>query len=196
MSMRNPWWIVVGSVLGLIVGNGPIMQFTFGVLLKPISEEFKWDRATVSSAIVVGLCMTGLMTPVVGGIVDRRGIRPIALPAITLFALAVAAVSLVPASAPLFIALYAVMGIFAAGQTPLIYAKSISANFDERRGLALPQNSSRRRCMRATNSSSDLSPNRHQQRKLHSRSGARLCRYQRSRYPRLFLTYIFRTDPI
>jgi MFS family permease len=117
MRLKNPWWIVVGSVLGLIVGNGPIMQFTFGVLLKPISEEFKWDRATVSSAIVVGLCMTGLMTPVVGAIVDRRGIRPIALPAITLFALTVALISLVPASVPLFIAAYAVMGIFAAGQT-------------------------------------------------------------------------------
>jgi MFS family permease len=137
MRLRNPWWIVVGSVLGLMVGNGPIMQFTFGVLLKPISDEFRWDRATVSSAIVVGLCMTGLMTPVVGGIVDRWGIRPIALPAITLFALAVASVSLVPASIPLFIMLYAIMGIFAAGQTPLIYAKSISASFDERRGLAL-----------------------------------------------------------
>ena len=137
MRLKKPWWIVVGSVLGLIVGNGPIMQFTFGVLLKPISDEFKWDRATVSSAIVVGLCMTGLMSPVVGAIADRRGIRPIALPAIILFALTVALVSLVPASVPLFIALYAVMGIFAAGQTPLIYAKSISANFDERRGLAL-----------------------------------------------------------
>jgi hypothetical protein len=56
MRLRNPWWIVVGSVLGLMVGNGPIMQFTFGVLLKPISDEFRWDRATVSSAIVVGLC--------------------------------------------------------------------------------------------------------------------------------------------
>jgi MFS family permease len=137
MRMKSAWWIVFGSVLGLIVGNGPIMQFTFGVLLKPISEEFGWDRATVSLAIVVGLCMTGVMTPVVGAVVDRWGIRPVALPAIVLFALAVASVSLVPASVPLFIAMYAVMGIFAAGQTPLIYAKSISANFDERRGLAL-----------------------------------------------------------
>jgi MFS family permease len=137
MRTKSPWWIVFGSALGLIVGNGPIMQFTFGVLLKPISEEFRWDRATVSSAIVIGLCMTGVITPVVGAAVDRWGVRPIALPSIILFSLAVASVSLVPDSVPLFIALYAVMGIFAAGQTPLIYAKSISANFDARRGLAL-----------------------------------------------------------
>ena len=116
MRTKSPWWIVFGSALGLIVGNGPIMQFTFGVLLKPISEEFRWDRATVSSAIVIGLCMTGVITPVVGAAVDRWGVRPIALPSIILFSLAVASLSLVPDSVPLFIALYAVMGIFAAGQ--------------------------------------------------------------------------------
>ena len=36
----NRWWIVFSSVLGLFVGNGPIMEFTFGVLLPPISNGF------------------------------------------------------------------------------------------------------------------------------------------------------------
>lgn len=136
-SLRNPWWIVFGCVLGLFVGNGAIMQFTFPVLLKPIGQELGWSRAMVSSAMVFGLLMTGIMTPVVGHLVDRYGIRRIALPAITLFALATAAVSLVPASPTAFVAFYAIMGLFAAGQTPLIYAKSISAHFDDQRGLAL-----------------------------------------------------------
>ena len=135
--MNSRWWIVFASVLGLLVGNGPIMQFTFGVLLAPISREFGWNRGTVSSAIVVGLWMTGIATPVVGRWVDRFGIRPVALPAIALFSLATASVALVPASPAAFTALYALMGLGAAGQTPLIYAKAISARFDEKRGLAL-----------------------------------------------------------
>jgi MFS family permease len=134
---KNPWWIVFGCVVGLFVGNGAIMQFTFPVLLKPIGQELGWSRATVSSAMVFGLVATGIMTPMVGHLVDRYGIRRIALPAITLFALATAAVSLVPSSPAAYIALYTVMGLFAAGQTPLIYAKSISAHFDDQRGLAL-----------------------------------------------------------
>jgi hypothetical protein len=32
----NPWWIVVGSTIGLIVGNGPVSLFSFGVFLKPV----------------------------------------------------------------------------------------------------------------------------------------------------------------
>jgi MFS family permease len=136
-GLKNPWWVVFGSVLGLLVGNGPIMQFTFGVLLKPIGEEFGWDRGTVSAALVVGLCLTGVMTPLIGRLSDRFGVRAVALPAIVIFSLATASVALVPASPAVFVAIYALMGLAAAGQTPLIYAKSISAHFDDKRGLAL-----------------------------------------------------------
>lgn len=91
----------------------------------------------VSSAMVVGLWITGITTPLVGRLVDRFGIRAVALPAILLFSLATASVAWVPASAAAFIALYALMGLGAAGQTPLIYAKAVSIRFDRQRGLAL-----------------------------------------------------------
>ncbi|MDC7787064.1 MFS transporter [Rhodoplanes sp. TEM] len=134
---KNPWWVVVGSVFGLLVGNGAIMQFTFGVLLKPIGQEFGWDRGTVSMAMVIGLVCTGLMTPLIGILVDRYGIRRIALPCIAAFSAIVALTSLTPASPLAFIAFYGVMGLAASGQTPLIYSKSIAASFDDHRGLAL-----------------------------------------------------------
>ena len=68
---------------------------------------------------------------------DRYGIRAIALPAITVFAMATAAVSLVSSSAALFVGLYAIMGLAAAGQTPMPYSKAIATWFDKKRGLAL-----------------------------------------------------------
>ncbi len=135
--LNNRWLIVFASVFGLLVGNGPVMQFTFGTLMPAVSREFGWSRGTVSSAMVIGLWMTALATPVVGGLVDRFGIRVIVLPAIVLFSLATISVAFVPASPVAFTALYALMGLGAAGQTPLIYAKAISARFDEQRGIAL-----------------------------------------------------------
>jgi MFS family permease len=135
--MKSRWWIVVASVLGLLVGNGPVMQFTIGTLLPPITREFGWSRGLVSSAMVVGLWMTGIATPLMGRLVDRFGIRAVALPALLVFSLATASISLVPASPAAFTALYALMGLGAAGQTPLVYAKAISARFDRRLGLAL-----------------------------------------------------------
>ncbi len=133
----RPWLVVAGSFLGLVVGNGPIMQFTFGIFLKPLSEEFHSERGTVSAALLVGLVMTGLFTPLVGRAIDRRGARAIAVPAILVFALATAAVGLFARSPVTLIALYGIAGIAAAGQTPLPYSRAITAVFDARRGLAL-----------------------------------------------------------
>lgn len=134
---RNPWWVVFGAVIGLLVGNGPVMQFTFGVFLKPISQDMGWDRGTISLALNAGLVLTGLATPIAGRLMDRYGIRAIALPAITVFAMATAAVSLVSSSAAFFVGLYAIMGLAAAGQTPMPYSKAITTWFDKKRGLAL-----------------------------------------------------------
>jgi hypothetical protein len=57
---------VAASVAGLLVGNGPIMQFTFGTMLPAVSREFGWSRGAVSSSIVIGLWMTGFATPMMG----------------------------------------------------------------------------------------------------------------------------------
>ena len=55
----RPWLIVTGSTLALTVGNGPIMQFTFGVFLKPLTAAFKVDRGTGSLALAIGLLAMG-----------------------------------------------------------------------------------------------------------------------------------------
>ena len=135
--MTSRWWIVVACVLGLLVGNGPVMQFTIGTLLPPITREFGWTRGTVSSAMVIGLWVTGIVTPLFGRLVDRFGIRAVALPAILLFSVATASIALLPKSPAALAALYAVMGLGATAQTPLIYSKAISIRFDHQRGLAL-----------------------------------------------------------
>lgn len=137
MTLKNRWWVVVGSVFGLFVGNGPIMQFTFGVFLLPITNEFGWARSTTSLALVIGLTMTALFVPVAGKLIDRFGIRAVTLPAIVLFAGATASLALFADTPAKFMIIYALMGIAAAGQTPLPYAKAISAWFDDKRGLAL-----------------------------------------------------------
>ena len=135
--MKNRWWIVVASVVGLLVGSGPVMQFTLGTFLPPIAHEFGWSRGRLSFAMVVGLWMTGIASLLVGRLVDRFGIRAVSLPAITLFSLATASVAFVPNSPAAFTLLYALMGLGGAGQTPLVYAKAVSGRFDRERGLAL-----------------------------------------------------------
>src|SRR5258708_2459911 len=79
------WLVVVGSTLALIVGNGPIILFTFGVLLQPISAEFGWPRGSLAAAVVTSHIAGAVMMPFVGTLVDRFGVKRIALPAIAMF---------------------------------------------------------------------------------------------------------------
>lgn len=136
MTRSHPWWVVVGSAIALIVGNGPILQFTFGVFLKPVAAEFGTDRGTMSLALLLGLALTALALPVAGRLVDRYGVRRVTLPAIVLTALSVATLALA-GSITSFILLYGLLGVASAGQTPLPYARAVASAVDERRGLAL-----------------------------------------------------------
>jgi MFS family permease len=136
-TLRNPWWVVLGATLGLTVANGPVVFFTFGLFLGPVTSEFGWDRATFASSLLVGHTLAALAYPFMGRWIDRYGIRRVTLTFIPLFALSTAAISLTPASPAAFIALAGLCGLISTGQAPPAYAKAVSAWFDERRGLAL-----------------------------------------------------------
>jgi predicted MFS family arabinose efflux permease len=133
----NPWSIVLGSTLALVVCNGPVIAFTFGLFLKPIAQEFGWNRGAISAAGGAASLMIAIAVPFVGMLVDRWGARRILLPVIALSSICVAAISLTPASLLVFVALYAIAGLAAAGHGPQPYVKTIAVWFDGQRGLAL-----------------------------------------------------------
>src|ERR1700733_6291736 len=86
------WRVVLGSAFALVVCNGPMILFPFGVLVGPITAEFGWPRATLASAVLAAHITGGLAMPFVGGLMDRVGVRKIALPAICIFAFTLASI--------------------------------------------------------------------------------------------------------
>ena len=120
-----------------MVSNGPILLFTLGVFLKPVSEQFGWSRASMSLGVTMGLILGGLATPFVGFLIDRWSIQRVTLVIVSLFAASFALIGLTPNNVVIFVALYALAGLLASGQAPLPYAKSISGWFEHNRGLAL-----------------------------------------------------------
>ena len=137
IRFKNPWWVVFGSVTGLIVCNGPILNYSFGVFLKPIMADMGWDRGTASSAISFGELFTCVMVPLLGWAMDRWSIRRVALPGIAIFAFFLMLLAFTPYSTPIFILMFTLVWASSAIQTPLSCAKAIAGWFDRRRGLAL-----------------------------------------------------------
>lgn len=135
--LRNRWWVVVASILGLIVGTGSINIFAFGVFLKPVSADLGVGRGTLSAAVFLSSILTAAGSPVLGTMIDRWGIRTVMLPSIALFALVTAAFSMLSADPVVLFVLYGLSGLVGSGQTPIAYSKAVSAWFDKERGLAL-----------------------------------------------------------
>jgi MFS family permease len=134
---KNKWWLVFGSVLALIVGNGTINVFAVGIFFKPIARDLGYGRGIISTAVGVTNICTALMVPFFGRLLDKYGVRRILLPAIVLFALTTAARSLITSSVVVLFLIFAIGGFAGAGQSTTPYSKLIAERFDTQRGLAL-----------------------------------------------------------
>lgn len=131
------WSVVAGSTISLIISTGPVLQFTFGLFVKPVAQELGCGRDVISLALTVSLACTAVCTPIVGRLIDRFGVRLVCILSILLFASSMIAIGLTSESPVVYILGYALAGIFAAGQSPLPYAKAVASSFKKKRGLAL-----------------------------------------------------------
>jgi MFS family permease len=92
------WSIVAASSLALGASQGPINVFAAGIFLKPISQELGFGRGDIAAAIGISSLMTAVASPFFGRLIDRFGVRAPLAVSIVLFALATAALSLLPGS--------------------------------------------------------------------------------------------------
>lgn len=136
-AFGSRWCIVFGATLSMLVAQGPVILYTLGLFIKPLNQEFGWDRASISAAGGLGAISSAIAIPFVGWLIDRWGIRTVLLPIILLAASSIALIALTPNSVAIFMLLFAITGLLGSGQGPLGYAKCVSAWFDDRRGLAL-----------------------------------------------------------
>ena len=137
-SLQNRWWIVAASLVGNVVGPGPSVIFVTNVFMVPVTTELHWTRGMFSSALLASAVQAPFMTPLFGYLLDRFGIRKVALPTAVLYGLALCSQSLLSANA--FWLIYLMVGAsagFGACFGPIVYSKAITAWFDHQRGIAL-----------------------------------------------------------
>jgi len=131
------WWVVLAAGIGLAMHFGPIVVATFGVFLKPLSQEFGWSRAQISLAFSLSTLALTVAVPLIGRLVDRLGARKVILPAVLLFGLALMSLYFLTASLWHFYTIALLIAVTGGGTTPVSYSKVISCWFDQKRGLAL-----------------------------------------------------------
>jgi MFS family permease len=131
------WWVVLTAGVGLALHFGPIIVPTFGVFLKPLSQEFGWSRTQISLAFSLSTLGVTLTVPFIGRLVDRFGAHKVIVPAVLFLGLSVLSLFFLSAHLWHFYAVYLLMGVVGSGTTPVPYAKVISRWFDRKARLGL-----------------------------------------------------------
>src|SRR5262245_46043327 len=132
------WLVVAASLLGLLVGSGPVLIFSASVFLIPVTQELGITRGDLTAGVLLASFFTAISCPIIGWLLDRYGTRRVMIPGIILYALVVACFGFMQTQPAYLIPLiFAVMGFVGGVQTPIPYAAVVAQWFDRNRGLAL-----------------------------------------------------------
>src|SRR5215467_9531587 len=71
-------WIVI-AVAFVTMGIGVNARTVFSLLFPPILDEFSWPRGLTAGAFSFGFLVSGILGPVLGRLIDRRGPRAVML---------------------------------------------------------------------------------------------------------------------
>ena len=128
------WLVAIGCALVVFgVAGG---QFSFGVFLKPMTEEFGWTRGTLSLAFGATFMISGLMRPLAGYLADRYSPKRVALAGVVIMGWMLALIPRVETLWQLYV-IFSIMSFGITLGTGPILTKVVSAWFYARRGLTL-----------------------------------------------------------
>lgn len=130
-----PWvvlatlWLTLGVVFGLF--------FSFPVFFVPLLEEFRWSRAATAATFSVSAIVQGLLSPLVGALVDRFGPRRIIVAGAAMLGISSVLASRIAALPDLYliVGVLAAAGVCGAGWVPA--AALIAQWFAHRRGSVM-----------------------------------------------------------
>lgn len=134
-EFREHWVLVAACMVGFAFGT--VTAASAGLFMEPLSEEFGWSRALVSSGLSIAAIAGFFTSPLLGMAIDRWGTRRIALLGIALTSAVVASLSLLNGSTVMWFAIWTVYSLTGMMIKSTVWSAAVSSVFDKARGLAL-----------------------------------------------------------
>jgi MFS family permease len=129
------WIVVISVMLTLAIASGG--RFLFGIVLRPVSDEFGWGRAELALAVTISVVALSFLQPLVGWLVDRFGSRPILIAGVITTALAMIPMTMVTRLWQVYVFYGLLAAIGFAATSPVNTTALVNGWFEKRRGLAL-----------------------------------------------------------
>ena len=129
------WWVLLVTAVAVFfqVGAG---NWTFTVLVNPMTDEFNASHAQFVGALTVAAILGAVASPIIGRIVDRYGARIVITACLLLFGLMLIATSRINALWQFYLFYSVGMGLAQAGVL-MVGGQVVAANwFIKKRGIA------------------------------------------------------------
>ncbi len=131
------WPVVLASALGAGTGVYPLVFYSLGAFVGPLTTAFGWSRTQVTAAPLFFTMASLFAGSLVGGLADRYGARRVVIASQILLVLGLAAMSLIGSEIWMLYAGYFALAVLGAGTMTMTWARAITGWFVTGRGLAL-----------------------------------------------------------
>lgn len=128
------WLVILAAAFTMFGASGA--RFSFGIFIKPLQEEFGWERAALAGAASLNLLLSGLLRPLAGYLADRYGPKLICLSGVAIAGVTLAGMPFVRELWQMYL-LYTLFGLSLAATSPATIAGLATRWFVRQRGLAL-----------------------------------------------------------
>lgn len=132
---RAAWRPGFASLIGGSLSYSLYMTMS-SLFVEPLQDAFGWSRGEIAVANYAGL-ITAFAAPLVGGLVDRLGVKPVLLTGLLMTSLCYVFLSLVGGSLGYYYATYFLLNLFGMATTGITFTRIITGAFHRTRGTAL-----------------------------------------------------------
>ena len=132
---KTGWPVVVAGLAGFTLAS--FYTFSFGAFIGPLEEEFGWSRAEISIGLTIATFSAGLLTPLLGMVVDRWGPRRVGLPGVLAYAASYGILGLTTKNVWTWWGLWFLLSFTIIAIKPLVWTTAVASTFDRKRGVAL-----------------------------------------------------------
>ncbi len=136
-EFARAWPVVLAAGVGVGLGTTGLPIYTTGLFIRPLGEAFGWSRSAVAGGMTFLTIAMVLMAPVVGVLVERFGVRLVAMLAMAGFSLGYVGLALNGGSLTAYYAAWVAVAVLGAGTSPIVWTRAVASWFDRSRGLAL-----------------------------------------------------------
>lgn len=138
-TAREEWKLHWPLVLAAAVGFSfhAVATYSLGLFMEPLGAEFGWSRAEISAGLTLSALLSVPLSPVVGAMIDKWGVRRLAIPGLILKMGVLSLFATANGSSAQWYALWVLYALVALAVKSTVWTMAVSGVFTTGRGLAL-----------------------------------------------------------